>query len=70
LAGLSRKADELIDSRGLKIRVNFWERLKIIILMWKESAGERLGRQAWFVVLARQGLQRLCSFSRFVSRPT
>jgi glycosyltransferase involved in cell wall biosynthesis len=70
LAGLSRKADELIDSKGLKIRVNFWERLKIIILMWKESASERLGRQAWFVVLARQGLQRLCSFSRFVSRPT
>lgn len=69
LAGLSRKADELINSKGLKIRVNFWERLKIVILMWKESAGDLIGRKAWFVVLARQGLQRLSSFSRFVSRP-
>jgi glycosyltransferase involved in cell wall biosynthesis len=70
LANLSRKADDFIDSKGLRIRVNFWERLEIIILMWKESAGDLIGRQAWFVVIARQGLQRLSSFARFISKPT
>jgi glycosyltransferase involved in cell wall biosynthesis len=62
LAGLSRRADDFIASKGMRIRVSSSERLKIMIQMWKASAGEFIGRTAWFFVVARQGVQRLSSF--------
>jgi glycosyltransferase involved in cell wall biosynthesis len=70
LAGLSRKADDLIAATGTRIRVNSSERLKMMIDMWKASAGEFIGRDAWFVVVARQGVQRLSSFVSIFSRST
>ncbi|MFZ3369204.1 MAG: glycosyltransferase [Candidatus Sulfotelmatobacter sp.] len=68
LAGLSRKADYLIAATGIRIRVNSSERLRMMIHMWKASAGEFIGRDAWFVVVARQGVQRLSSFVSILSR--
>jgi len=68
VAGLSREADDFIAARGLKIRMNSSERLAAMIHMWKTSRSEGIGRTAWFVVMARQGIQRASSLVRIFSR--
>jgi glycosyltransferase involved in cell wall biosynthesis len=70
LAGLSRKADDVIAATGVRIRVNFLQRVEMMIHMWKTSAGEFIGRKAWFVVVARQSVQRLSSFVGILWRST
>jgi glycosyltransferase involved in cell wall biosynthesis len=53
---------EVIAAKGVRIRVTHRERVRLLRSMWK-TAGERsLGRSAWFVLVARQALQRVSSF--------
>src|SRR5947208_4253468 len=54
---------KIVASRAVRIRVSHRERLRILLSMWKNSAQENIGRSAWFLVIAKQALQRIVSFS-------
>lgn len=60
-AYLERTAYSIIASKGVKIRVNQRERLAVLLSMWKASSQRSIGRSAWFVLVARQTVQRLVS---------
>jgi len=55
------RTDALIAQKGVRIRVGHRERLSMASSMWKSSKRQSIGRLAWFVVLARQGLLRIVS---------
>jgi len=61
---LEAKAYEIIASKGVRIRVTNHERLKMLRSMWKIAGQRSIGRSAWFVLVARQVLQRMASFGR------
>jgi hypothetical protein len=60
-AYLERGTYDSIAARGVRIRVNHWQRLAMLSTMWRLSREESIGRSAWFVILARQALQRTVS---------
>jgi glycosyltransferase involved in cell wall biosynthesis len=59
---LEGKAYDIIASRGVRIRVTHRERLELLSAMWKTASQPPIGRSAWFVLVARQALQRTISF--------
>jgi glycosyltransferase involved in cell wall biosynthesis len=61
-AYLEGRTYELIDSKGVKIRVSHRERLRMLLSMWRTAGQDSIGRSAWFVLVARQALQRIVSF--------
>jgi glycosyltransferase involved in cell wall biosynthesis len=61
-AVLARRANALINARGLKLRATNRERVRMLNRMWKTSREPRIGRLAWFVVVARQLLYRALNF--------
>jgi len=67
-AYLERTAYNLIASKGLRVRVSHRERLRILLSMWKTSGQSSIGRLAWFVLVARQMLQRMVSFTYWCFR--
>jgi len=60
-AYLEGRTYEIIASKGIRIRVSHRERLSMLSYMWKSSGQHSIGRSAWFVVVARQALQRIIS---------
>ncbi|MGA7929670.1 MAG: glycosyltransferase family A protein [Candidatus Sulfotelmatobacter sp.] len=54
---------DMIASKGVKIRVTNRERLRLLRSMWKTAAQNSIGKSAWFVVVARQALQRMAFFA-------
>jgi glycosyltransferase involved in cell wall biosynthesis len=62
-AFVERKTYDIIASKGVRIRVNNRERLKVLSSMWKTAGQDSIGRSAWFVLVARQTVQRVVSFS-------
>lgn len=58
---LEGKAYDLIASKGVRIRVTHRERLRLLSAMWKTAGQQSIGRSAWFVLVARQALQRMIS---------
>lgn len=62
-AYLEGKTYDIIASKGVRIRVSHRERLRVLSSMWKTSGEDSIGRSAWFVLVARQTLQRLVSFA-------
>jgi len=60
-AYLEGRTYEIIASKGIRIRVSHRERLSMLAYMWKSSGQHSIGRSAWFVVVARQALQRIIS---------
>jgi len=63
---------DIVSALGVKIRVSQRERLQVLCSMWKTAGQNSIGRTAWFVLLARQTLQRIVSFGyRYLRiRPT
>jgi glycosyltransferase involved in cell wall biosynthesis len=61
-AYLEGRTYRLIARKGINIRITFRERLKLLSSAWKEAEQKSLGRSAWFVLVARQALQRAISF--------
>jgi GT2 family glycosyltransferase len=51
----------IIASQGVRIRVTRRERWNMLKSMWKSSERETIGKTAWFVLTARQALQRAVS---------
>lgn len=60
---LEGKAYAIIASKGVRIRITFQERLKLLRSMWKASGESSIGRSAWFVLVIRQTLQRAISLA-------
>lgn len=54
-------AYEIIASKGVRIRVTHRERLRILISMWKACKQDSIGRNAWFVLCARQATRWIAS---------
>jgi glycosyltransferase involved in cell wall biosynthesis len=61
-------AYEMIAAKGVRIRVSHSERLQLLRSMWKAADEDSIGRSAWFVVVARQALQRIVSFGHHYLR--
>jgi len=55
------KTYSIIASKGVRIRVTQRERWNMLRSMWKSSGQETIGRAAWFVLTAKQTLQRAVS---------
>ncbi len=62
-AYLEGRTYEIIAWRGVRIRVSQRERLRMLWSMWKTSGQHSIGRAAWFVLVAKQGLQRIISIA-------
>src|SRR5947199_1824449 len=62
-AYLEGRTYEIIASKGVRIRVSHRERLSMLWSMWKTSGKHSIGRAAWFVLVAKQGLQRIISIA-------
>ncbi len=60
-ARLEANTYRLIASKGFRIRVDNWERLRMLRTMWRTSRKPSIRRAAWFVLFIRQMLQRLVS---------
>jgi glycosyltransferase involved in cell wall biosynthesis len=54
---------DTIASMGVRIRVTHRQRLSMLKYMWKTSGQPTIGRPAWFLLVARQLLQRITSFA-------
>jgi glycosyltransferase involved in cell wall biosynthesis len=61
-AYLERRTYDIIASKGVRIRVTHRERLRMLSSMWRIAGQDSIGRLAWFVLVARQTLQRVVSF--------
>ncbi len=59
---LERKTFDIITSKGITVRMTHRERLRMLWSMWRLSKQPSIGRWAWFVLTARQSLQRITSF--------
>src|SRR5207249_9573445 len=53
----------IIASKGVRVRVSHRERLSMLWSMWKTSRQHSIGRGAWFVLIVKQGLQRIISIA-------
>jgi|HubBroStandDraft_4_1064222.scaffolds.fasta_scaffold14121_5 glycosyltransferase involved in cell wall biosynthesis len=60
---LEGRAYGIIASKGVRIRVTNRDRLSLLRSMWEAAAQKSIGRSAWFVLVARQSLQRTISFA-------
>ncbi len=69
---LEERAYEIIAAKGLSIRVSHWQRMRMLLSMWNISGNRSIGRLAWFVVTARQTLQRTIplTYRYLPGRPT
>ena len=68
-ARLEARAYQIIASKGVKIRVTNQERLSMLRSMWKIAGQPSIGRSAWFILVARQMVQRIASFAYESLRP-
>jgi glycosyltransferase involved in cell wall biosynthesis len=50
-------------AKGLRMRIGFRERLRILSAMWKASRQPCIGRGGYFVLLVRQILERIVSWT-------
>ncbi|MGO9087693.1 MAG: glycosyltransferase family 2 protein [Candidatus Sulfotelmatobacter sp.] len=62
-AWLEGKTFQLIAAKGAHVRMSQKERLSMVSSMWKIAHQHSIGRSAWFVLVARQLLQRIVTFT-------
>jgi len=73
-AWLEAKTFEIIAAKGVQVRMSYRARVRMLFSMWNTAGSNSIGRGAWFVVVARQSVQRIitvgyrCSRIRAVSR--
>jgi hypothetical protein len=60
-AYLEAKTYDIIAAKGVRIRMSHPERLRMLSSMWKIAGQDSIGRSAWFVLVARQTVQRIVS---------
>jgi glycosyltransferase involved in cell wall biosynthesis len=62
-AFLEGRTYDTIASMGVKIRVTHRERFNMLLSMWKTSEQSSIGRVAWFMVAARQGVRLMITYA-------
>ncbi|MGA2346707.1 MAG: glycosyltransferase family 2 protein [Candidatus Sulfotelmatobacter sp.] len=62
-AWLEGETFQLIAARGVQVRMSQKERLTMLLSMWKTARERSIGRDAWFVLVTRQLLQRIVTLS-------
>lgn len=62
-AYLEERTYDVIASKGVKIRVTYAERFRMLLAMWKTSKQRSIGRSAWLVLTVRQILRLTASFA-------
>jgi len=65
---LEARAYNIIVARGVKIRVNYRERLAMLVSMWRASGERSIGRPALLVLLVRQLVERAFSVAHSCRR--
>jgi glycosyltransferase involved in cell wall biosynthesis len=60
---LEGRAYGIIAAKGVRIRLTNRERLRMLWSLWKGAGQNSIGRAAWFVLVARQGTQRVISLA-------
>jgi glycosyltransferase involved in cell wall biosynthesis len=60
---LEGRAYDIIESKGVRIRVTHRERLQLLWATWKNAGRLSIGRSAWFALVVRQTVQRSISFA-------
>jgi glycosyltransferase involved in cell wall biosynthesis len=68
-APLEARSFRIMAARGSHVRMSNQERWSMLKNMWRDADDSSLGKAAWFVVVARQGLQRLLSSAYSVISP-
>ena len=58
---LEARTYDIIASKGVRVRMGTRERFRLLWSTWKASGQDSIGRSAWFVLVARQSLQRIIS---------
>jgi Glycosyl transferase family 2 len=58
-AWLETKTFEMIEARGVQVRMSHGKRIEMLVSMWKTASGDSIGRAAWFVLVTRQSVQRI-----------
>jgi hypothetical protein len=70
-AWLETKTFEMIEARGVQVRMSYDKRIEMLVSMWKTASRDSIGRAAWFVLVTRQSVQRIITVThqcmRFVS---
>ena len=67
-AYLESKANDIISSKGVRMRISNRERLTMLGSMWKTAGQGGIGRLAWFVLVGRQTTQRMVSVACWLLR--
>lgn len=62
-AYLEGRTYNIIASKGVRIRLTNQERLQLLSSMWRTAGQPSIGRSAWFVLVARQAIQRMISLA-------
>jgi glycosyltransferase involved in cell wall biosynthesis len=58
---LEKRAYDIIASKGVRIRITYRERARLLLSSWKTAGQRPIGRSAWFALVFRQALRRLIS---------
>jgi hypothetical protein len=69
-AWLEARTFAIIDATGIQIRMSHQERIGMLRSTLKIARHDSIGRGAWFVLVARQSIQRFVTFSYRFLHPT
>jgi len=61
VAWVEARTFQRIASRGVRIRMENVQRIALLRILWRASGKPSIGRAAWFLLVARQALQRSIS---------
>jgi hypothetical protein len=61
-AWLEARTFALIHLTGVQVRMSHQERIGMLSSTWKTASRDSIGRTAWFVLVARQSIQRIITF--------
>jgi len=67
-AWLEGKTFEMIARKGVQIRMSYKDRISMLRSTWKTAGARSIGRRAWFVLVARQSIERVVTFVYNLSR--
>lgn len=58
-AWLEGRTYDIIAAKGVRVRMGYKDRFGMLLATWKTARQHSLGSAAWFVLLARQSVQRI-----------
>jgi glycosyltransferase involved in cell wall biosynthesis len=68
-AWLDAKTFAMIEASGVQVRMSHRDRIRMLFTTWNMADEHAISRKAWCVLMARQSLQRMVTFSYRCLRP-